>query len=173
MRQNLIWVKNAMVLGRSDYHYRHEPILEAAAPVDEEALEDEPLTHEPIMYGFTPGAEGRLGRGGVRWYGNNTQTTVFEIPKPTASREHPTMKPTDLIVAQLRNSVKRGGTDLDLFGGSGSTLIACHILNLEARVVELDPRFVDVICRRYEEATGTTPILLSTGKPVSFLPKSS
>jgi site-specific DNA-methyltransferase (adenine-specific) len=169
MRQNLIWVKNAMVLGRSDYQYKHEPILEVQAPVDEEAIADEPLQHEPVMYGFTPGATGRLGRGGPRWFGDNKQTTVYEIAKPTASRDHPTMKPTELIAGMLRNSVQRGGTVLDLFAGSGSTLIACHQLNLVARLVELDPRFCDVICRRYEEATGVMPILESTGKGHTFV----
>ena len=176
VRQNLVWVKNTMVLGRSDYHYKHEPILEveplpAATPAPEVEPEPETITHEPILYGFNPGAPGRLGRGGDAWYGNNKQTTVFEVAKPAASREHPTMKPTELIVKQLRNSVIRGGTVLDMFGGSGSTLIAAHQLNLEARLVELDPTYVDVICRRFQEHTDVMPIRASDGIAVSFVPE--
>ena len=86
-RQTLVWVKHRLVLGRSDYHYRHEPIL----------------------YGFTPGGEGRLGRGGPRWHGDDKQTTVIEAPMPRASKLHPTMKPVELIEPMLRNSCPRGG----------------------------------------------------------------
>ncbi|WP_433661065.1 DNA modification methylase [Nocardia sp. CA-128927] len=135
VRQNLVWVKNTIVMGRSDYHYKHEPIL----------------------YGFTPGGEGRLGRGGDRWQGDNAQATVFEFDKPSANREHPTMKPVALIEAMLANSLRSGGRVLDLFGGSGSTLIAAHQHGSAARLVELDPRYADVICRRFQEHTRTVP----------------
>lgn len=166
VRQNLIWVKKAIVLGHSDYHYRHEPILEAEVPGEPA----EPVTtHEPVLYGFTPGGEGRLGRGGERWYGDNKQSTVFEVPKPSRSRQHPTMKPVDLIGRMLANSCPHGGLVLDLFGGSGSTLIAAHHHRARAALVELDPRYVDVICRRFQEHTGTTPILERTGEPHDFV----
>lgn len=145
-RQNLVWVKNTFALGRSDYHYRHEPIL----------------------YGFTDGGEGRLGRGGEQWYGDNAQTTVFEVPKPTRNEAHPTMKPVDLITAMLDNSSTTGSMVYDPFGGSGSTLMAAHTTGRVARLVELDPRYVDVICRRYQEATGDIPILERTREPVDF-----
>src|SRR3546814_10521809 len=111
-----------MVLGRSDYHYQHEPLI----------------------YGFTdpePGS-GRLGRGGDRWHGDNAQTSVFQIPKPARSEVHPTMKPVELITAHLSNSCPRGGIVYEPFGGSGSTLIAAHTLGRVARVVELAPRYV-------------------------------
>ncbi|MCF1597719.1 DNA methyltransferase [Streptomyces muensis] len=148
VRQNLIWAKDTMVLGRSDYHYRHEPIL----------------------YGFTdaPAGSGRLGRGGERWYGDNAQTTVFEVPKPARNAEHPTSKPVDLITAGLRNSCRPDGLVYEPFGGSGSTLIAAHVTGRSARVVELDPRYADVICRRYQEHTGEQPVLKSTGEPHDF-----
>jgi site-specific DNA-methyltransferase (adenine-specific) len=136
LRQNLIWVKDQMVLGRSDYHYRHEPVL----------------------YGFTAGGEGRLGRGGDRWYGDNAQTSVFEVPRPSRSEVHPTMKPVDLITAHLNNSCRPGGLVYEPFGGSGSTLIAAHMTRRAARVVELDPAYADVICRRWQEATGHAPL---------------
>jgi site-specific DNA-methyltransferase (adenine-specific) len=206
-RQTLIWVKNTLVLGRSDYQYKHEPILELenlegaidplepsspAADVSRETTEPapgepvldaaalaavdgdaEPLQHAPVLYGFTPGVKGagRLGRGGEQWYGGNKQTTVFEFPKPAASREHPTMKPTDLIVAQLRNSTVRGQLVLDHCAGSGSTLIAAHRIGLVAALVELEPDYCDVICRRWQEFSGVMPILERTGEAVDFVPK--
>lgn len=135
LRQNLVWVKNTLVLGHSDYHYKHEPIL----------------------YGFAPDGEGRLGRGGERWYGDDSQTTVFNVDKPSANRFHPTMKPVELIGLHLDNSLRRGGVVLDPFAGSGSTLIAAHTHGSRACVVELDPRYVDVICARYQGLTGETP----------------
>lgn len=143
-RQTLVWVKHRLVLGRSDYHYRHEPIL----------------------YGFTPGGEGRLGRGGPRWHGDDKQTTVIEAPTPRASKLHPTMKPVELIEPMLRNSCPRGGVVLDPFGGSGSTLIAAHRAGMRATLVELDPRYADVICRRFQEHTGTIPV--RNGEQVDF-----
>lgn len=145
VRQNLIWVKNTIVMGRSDYHYKHEPIL----------------------YGFTPGAQGRLGRGGDQWHGDNKQSTVFEYDKPGRNAEHPTMKPVELIQAMIDNSCKPKGIILDIFAGSGSTLIAAHHSGKTARLVELDPRYVDVICRRWEQHTGITPT--RDGQEVTFL----
>lgn len=161
-RQNLVWVKNALVMGRSDYHYRHEPVLEAEVPGDDV------VTHEPLLYGFTPGGEGRLGRGGPAWHGDHKSSTVFEIPKPRRSGEHPTMKPVELIQAMLKNSLPPGGLVLDLFAGSGSTLITAHHMKARAAVVELDPRYCDVICRRWQQHTGVVPVRQSTGKPVDF-----
>jgi DNA modification methylase len=145
IRQNLVWVKNTMVLGRSDYHYKHEPIL----------------------YGFVPAESGRLGRGGKHWLGDNSQTTVFEVDRPSRSAEHPTMKPVGLIDAMLVNSLSAGGVVFDPFAGSGSTLIAAHGRQSRCFCVELDPRYADVILRRFEAHTGIVPLL--DGEPVSFL----
>jgi DNA modification methylase len=131
VRQNLVWVKDTMVLGHSDYHYRHEAIL----------------------YGYKPAA-GRLGRGGMGWYGGEDQTSVFEIARPKASRDHPTMKPVALIEACVRNSSQREDVILDPFGGSGSTLIACHRLGRRAFLMEIDPRYCDVIRERWRRFTG-------------------
>jgi DNA modification methylase len=130
LRQTLVWVKDSMVLGHSDYHYRHEQIL----------------------YGYKPG-EARLGRGGPGWHGDDSQTTVFEFDRPRASREHPTMKPPQLVEACLRNSSRRREIVLDPFAGSGSTLIAAERLGRRARLIELDPRYCDVIVSRYERFT--------------------
>jgi DNA modification methylase len=162
-RQTLIWVKNSLVLSHSDYHYRHEPILEGELPGLEEP---EPEEFTPVAYGFTPGGEGRLGRGGKRWFGDHRQTTVFEVPRPSRSIAHPTMKPVELVEGMLRNSCPPGGMVLDLFAGSGTTMIACHRLGLKARLVELDPRYADVICRRWQDHTGLVPV--REGVEVSF-----
>lgn len=154
IRQNLVWVKGHWALSHTDYQWKHEPIMYCEA-------------HEPLMYGFTPGGKGRLGRGGPKWYGPNNATTVFEFPKPAANRDHPTMKPVDLIRAMLTNSLRPGGIVLDPFGGSGSTLLATHLEGGIARLIELDPRYVDVICRRYQELTGELPTL--DGEPHDFI----
>jgi site-specific DNA-methyltransferase (adenine-specific) len=131
LHQSLAWVKNAPVLGHSDYHYLHEDVL----------------------YGWKPGP-GRPGRGrhrGSRWYGDNSQVSALFVDRPARSDEHPTMKPVALIAAHLRNSSRRGEAVLDLFAGSGSTLIACEQLGRRCLAVELDPRYCDVIRRRYRD----------------------
>lgn len=214
VRQNLIWVKNTMVLGHSDYHYKHEPILlaeqpqfndgtEPVAPPEDNGperpahfldskqipgmvnlgggyfanekqykadLEEAAKVkgHEPILYGFAPAGTGRLGRGGARWYGPNNGTTVFEFPKPPSSVEHPTMKPVALILAQLANSLRQnqGKIILDPFAGSGSTMMAAELHGAHARLVELDPRYCDVIAMRWQKHTGEKP--LRNGKPAGF-----
>jgi site-specific DNA-methyltransferase (adenine-specific) len=137
LRQTLVWVKDAFVLGRSDYHYRHEPIL----------------------YGYKPG-EGRRGRGGKGWHGSNAEDTVLEVARPRAATEHPTMKPPELIARCLRNSSARGEVVLDPFAGSGSTLVACESLGRRGHLIELDPAYCDVIVERYERLTGQTAELL-------------
>ncbi len=132
LRQTLVWVKDSLVLGHADYHYRHEPIL----------------------YGYLPGGTGRRGRGGKCWHGDDAQTSVFEVPRPKASPDHPTSKPVALITAMLANSTRPGELAIDLFGGSGSTLVACEQLGRRARLLELDPKYCDVVVRRWEELTG-------------------
>jgi hypothetical protein len=114
-----------MVLGHADYHYRHEPIL----------------------YGYKPGP-GRQGRGGRGWYGDDAQTSVFEVPRPRAAREHPTMQPPALVEAALGNSSRRNQVVLDPFAGSGSTLVACERTGRRARLIEL------VIVAPFERLTG-------------------
>jgi site-specific DNA-methyltransferase (adenine-specific) len=133
LRQSLVWVKDHFVLGHADYHYRHEPIL----------------------FGYLPGAQAR-GRGRSGWYGDNAQDSIFDVPRPTASPEHPTSKPVDLIARMLANSTRTGDLVLDPFGGYGSTLVAAHALGRVARLLELNPRYCDVIVRRWEALTGET-----------------
>lgn len=130
LRQTLIWVKDALVLGHADYHYRHEPIL----------------------YGFKPGF-GRRGRGARGWYGGNAETSVVEVPKPRSSSEHPTSKPVELVARHLRNSTRKGAVVYEPFGGSGSTLIACEMLGRRCLGLELEPAYCDVIVQRWEAFT--------------------
>ncbi|MFF0831007.1 site-specific DNA-methyltransferase [Brevibacillus sp. NPDC003359] len=125
LKQCLIWVKNVFVLGRQDYHWRHEPIL----------------------YGWKPGAA-------HNWYSDRKQDTVWEIDKPIRNGEHPTMKPIALVSRALQNSSKRGDIALDLFGGSGSTMAAAEQTDRTAYLMEIDPKYCDVIAKRWEQLTG-------------------
>jgi DNA modification methylase len=131
LHQTLVWVKHAIVLGRLD----HQP------------------QHEEILYGWSPGA-GRPGRGrhaASRWQGGNNVSSIFFCNRPSRSEVHPTMKPVALIEAQIVNSTRRDDAVVDLFAGSGSTLIACEKTGRRCLAVELDPAYCDVIRRRYEE----------------------
>lgn len=162
LRQQLVWVKDRFVLGHSDYHNRHESILfgwaEGAEPAPVPPYD---VAHGTVLYGWAEGA-------GHDWQGDRRQDTVWEHDRPAASRLHPTMKPVALVRRGVENSTRAGGVVLDLFGGSGSLLIAAHATRRRALVMELDEAYVDVILRRWEEHTGITPVLERTGQPVSF-----
>lgn len=180
IRQNLIWVKDRMTFGRADYHWRHEPVMMGSQPGDAEPDDDVDVPdnvlplfedgkgHGPLLYGFAPGGSGRLGRGGPYWYGTHNRTTVFEFPKPPSSVEHPTMKPVGLISAHLANSILRGSGRqvLDPFAGSGSTMMACDLHGVQARMVELAPAYCDVIAMRWQKHSGEDPVL--NGRPQHF-----
>lgn len=125
VRQCLIWNKNALVMGRQDYQWKHEPCL----------------------YGWKEGAA-------HTWLSDRKQTTVLEFDRPTRSLEHPTMKPVALFAYEIQNSANKGGLVLDLFGGSGTTIIACEQLNRKCYTMELDPHYCDVIITRWEKLTG-------------------
>lgn len=131
LKQNLIWVKNSLVLGRQDYQWRHEPCL----------------------YGWKEGAA-------HNWYSDRKQTTILEFDRPTRSAEHPTMKPIALFSYQLCNSTKRGGLVLDLFGGSGTSIIASEQTGRKCYTMELDEHYCDVILKRWENLTGKKAELL-------------
>jgi DNA modification methylase len=153
LKQCLVWVKNTFVLGRQDYHWQHEPIL----------------------YGWRPGAA-------HTWHGPRTRATVLDDEtafakfkkeelveileemratssvvredKPARSAEHPTMKPVRLIARTLENNVGVADIVLDPFAGSGSTMVACELLGASARLIESDPKYVDVVVARWENLTG-------------------
>ena len=123
----IIWAKNTFTLGRADYQRQYEPIL----------------------YGWPEGAQ-------RHWCGDRDQGDVWQIKKPAKNDLHPTMKPVELVERCIRNSSKPGQTVLDPFGGSGTTLIAAEKTGRIARLMELDPQYVDVIVRRWEDWTGQT-----------------
>ena len=124
--QTCIWVKNAPVLGRSDYLYAHEPIL----------------------YGWKPTA-------GHKWYSNRKQKTVWNFDRPTKSEWHPTTKPLELIAYPIKNSSLSNCITLEPFSGSGSTLIACEQTDRICNAIEIEPKFVDVCVKRFIEYMGT------------------
>lgn len=127
LRECLIWNKNTMVLGRQDYQWKHEPCL----------------------YGWKGGAA-------HNWYSDRKQTTVIDMNKPNRNAEHPTMKPVQLFAYLMENSSKPGDIILDSFCGSGTTLIACEQMGRVARVLELDPKYCDVIIKRYINLVGSS-----------------
>lgn len=136
VRQCLIWKKSSMVMGRQDYHWKHEPCL----------------------YGWKEGA-------GHLWATDRKQTTILEFEKPTRNGEHPTMKPVALFEYQMLNNTKGGDQVLDSFGGSGTTLIAAEKNGRIARIMELDPKYCDVIVKRWQDFTGKIATHAETGQP--------
>jgi len=134
-KHTLVWVKNVLVMGRADYHYRHES----------------------IFYGWTPGAAHQPPA-------DRKQDSVWEVDKPRANKVHPTMKPVELITRAIQNSSRVGEIVLDSFGGSGSTLIAAEQTKRKARLIELDPKYCDVIVQRWEALTGLKAELVNAGR---------
>ena len=130
VRQCLIWKKSTMVMGRQDYHWKHEPCL----------------------YGWKEGA-------GHLWATDRKQTTILEFDKPNRNKEHPTMKPVELFEYQMLNNTKGVDIVLDSFGGSGTTMIAAEKHGRHAYLMELSPAYCDVIVKRWEDFTGKKAIL--------------
>jgi site-specific DNA-methyltransferase (adenine-specific) len=129
------WVKDSLVLSQGDYHLRNEPCL----------------------FGWKEGS----GRVRVQ---DRTQDTIWEAPKPKRAEGHPTMKPVEICARAIRNSSKPGFVVLDVFGGSGSTLIACEKLNRKARLIEMDETYCDLIIQRWEALTGEKAVLLNASR---------
>ena len=141
VRQCLIWSKNTLVMGRQDYQWKHEPCL----------------------YGWKDGAS-------HNWYSDRKQTTLLEFDRPTKSELHPTMKPVPLFDYQIKNSTKKGDAVLDLFGGSGTTMVACEQDGRDAFMMEIDPKYTDVIVDRYIQLTGKPEnvFLIRDGKNIPY-----
>lgn len=135
VRQCLIWRKSSMVMGRQDYHWRHEPCL----------------------YGWKDGAA-------HLWASDRKQTTILEFDKPSRNGEHPTMKPVELFAYQMLNNTKGADIVLDSFGGSGTTMIAAEKHGRHSRLMELDPKYCDVIIRRWQDFTGQKAVHAETGE---------
>jgi DNA modification methylase len=131
----LIWAKHHFTIGKSDYQRQFEPIL----------------------YGWREG-------GGHHWCGDRDQSDLWLIKRPMASVEHPTMKPVELVERAIRNSSEAGDTVLDIFGGSGTTMIACEMLDRKARLIELDPHYCDVAIERWQRFTGQEAMLDGEGR---------
>ncbi|MBK7024023.1 MAG: site-specific DNA-methyltransferase [Sulfuritalea sp.] len=131
----IIWAKNTFTLGRADYQRQYEPIL----------------------YGWRDGAQ-------RHWCGDRNQGDVWPINKPHRNDLHPTMKPVELVERAIRNSSRPGDTVLDCFGGSGSTLIAAERSSRQARLMELDPKYVDTIVRRWQDYSGGEAVLQGDGR---------
>ena len=136
-----IWVKNSLVLGRSDYQWRHEPVL----------------------YGF-------LKNGKHPWYSDRKQTTIWNYDKPKRNKNHPTSKPLDLLGYPICNSSQENAIVLDTFGGSGSTMMACEQTNRICCMMELDEKYASVILRRYVEDTGDSEnvYVVRSGEKISY-----
>jgi len=134
VRCQIVWVKNTFGWGFGRYKFQHEP----------------------IFYGHVAGEKDC-------WYGDKSQSTAWFENKPAANPVHPTAKPVELIERALANSSKPGNIVVDLFGGSGSTLIGCERRGRRARLMELDPRYVDCIVRRWQDYTGQRAVLHGTG----------
>jgi site-specific DNA-methyltransferase (adenine-specific) len=130
VRQCLIWKKSSIVMGRQDYHWKHEPCL----------------------YGWKEGA-------GHLWAADRKQSTILEFDKPSRNGEHPTMKPVALFEYQMLNNTKGGDIVLDSFGGSGTTMIAAEKNGRVGYLMEFDPKYCDVIVKRWENFTGKTAVL--------------
>jgi DNA modification methylase len=135
-KHSLAWVKQQFVLGRCDYHYRHETIL----------------------YGWKED-------GAHYFVDDHTKDSVFEVNKPHRSEEHPTMKPVELVAQMVANSSRVGETVADPFLGSGTTMIACEQLQRRCVGIELSPAYVDVTVKRWQRLTGQSATLESTGQP--------
>ena len=137
VKQELIWNKNSMVMGRQDYQWKHEPCL----------------------YGWKETSS-------HAWYSDRKQTTIINWDRPSKADLHPTMKPIGLFDYQIKNSSKEGDNILDLFGGSGTTLMACEQNKRNAYIMEFDPKYVDVIINRWEQFTGKKAELIEEGDNV-------
>ena len=135
VRCQIIWAKNTFAWGFGRYKFQHEPIYYCHVAGESDA-----------------------------WYGDKSQSTLWVEKKPAANREHPTMKPVELIERALPNSSKAGDLVVDLFAGSGSTLIACEHRDRNARLMEIDPKYADVIVQRWQEYTGKSATLEGAGR---------
>lgn len=169
IKQNLIWVKNSMAMGRQDYQWQHEPILYGWKPgaahyftndrskstivQDDEQLPNIKKMTKQQLQQYAQELQDTL---------STTATTVVRENKPAVSKEHPTMKPVRLNAKFIANSTRPGETALDQFAGSGSTMLAAEQLGITSLNIEIDPQYCQVIINRYQEYTGNTAVKVGT-----------
>ena len=188
LSQCLIWVKSSIVLGRNDYHWRHEPILygwketgphrwyggrkrsttlaDGACVTVQKREDGDVLSFSDGFNHFVVLAKDYQ----VLDDGHDDTMTVIYHEKPSANDMHPTMKPVDLVARLMRNSSKKGDLVLDPFGGSGSTLMACEENNRKCVTMEMDPHYCDVIVKRYVETTNRQDVfLIRNGKKIPYV----
>lgn len=165
LKQCIIWVKNTMVLGRQDYQWQHEPILYGWKPGAAHKWYGE--FNKKTVIDDTPNIK-EMSKGElvnqIRALQNALNTSALHFDKPSRNAEHPTMKPVELVAHMVKNSSRRGDQILDLCGGSGSTLIAAEKYGRHARLMEYDPRYADVIIKRWQDYTGQKAIHAGTGQ---------
>jgi site-specific DNA-methyltransferase (adenine-specific) len=140
----LVWVKSSQTLGRQDFQRMYESVITGDTFVDAEM---EANGYESMLYGWKDGS-------GHKWFKKRKEKDVLFFDKPAHSALHPTMKPIKLFDYEMQCNTKEGDKVLDLFGGSGTTIMAAEQNGRVAYVMEYDPKFVDVIIRRWEEFTG-------------------
>lgn len=150
-RQMLVWVKSSQTLGRQDFQRMYEGVITGDTLFDPEMEEN---GYEAMLYGWKDGK-------GHQWFKKRKEKDVLFFDKPAHSALHPTMKPIKLFDYEMQCNTKEGDRVLDLFGGSGTTIMAAEQNGRVAYVMEYDPKFVDVIIRRWEEFTGGKAELLT------------
>lgn len=177
----VVWRKHALTLSRSDYQWQHEPILYGWKPGGRHRwfggrkqttvveAEGRPFRLQPDGSWHVVLGDRVLVLTGTDLQVTELEGSVMEYDRPSRAELHPTMKPVALVSRHLVNSSRTDDVVLDLFGGSGTTLIAAHQLGRRARLVELDPKYCDVICRRFQEHTGIMPVAAATGRAHSFV----
>lgn len=177
----LIWAKDSLVLGRSDYQWQHEPILYGWKPGEAHTWNGDRKQTTLLDVDLREFTKNEDGSFNVKIDGKSyniagqdlkiseVKGSLISCDKPARSPDHPTTKPTKLIAEMVENSTVLDEVVLDVFGGSGSTLIACEQIGRAARLVELEPRFCDVIVKRWQEFTGGTAVLEGSGESFSSI----
>ena len=165
VRQELIWNKNSLIIGRQDYQWKHEPCLygwkEGAPHYFIDSRRETTVISDAQELNFDKMKAAEMRELLKQIFADKVSSTIINENKPTKDADHPTMKPVRLFGYQVCNSSKKGDIILDSFGGSGTTLVACEQLGRKARLIEYDPHYADVIIARYEKFTGKKAVKIN------------